>query len=236
MVKRRYALLDLLIQKGYFYNREWVRFGKRFDDICMEFEHFLTKKKRYLWIRKCLCKRKSFLGRRWNRHVSAYLSGKPPCGNKFSEGKKPYLQGPLKNRGIYADSDCWQEILVEAFSFDESIYDCCCCLYRETEAVHRINEGKCLCRVGEFVYEDVLLAEANKDAKYKYLYVAQIETVRQETGQKLSIRQFIEYIQNKNPRFYIMRTKAPLEKIHLPDGRAINMRNETEDKEDKRCW
>lgn len=42
--------LDTLLRGGYFYNREWVRCGKYFVDICMEFEHFLTKRRKYLYL------------------------------------------------------------------------------------------------------------------------------------------------------------------------------------------
>ncbi len=222
--------LDLLLRDGYFYNREWVRCGKYFVDVCMEFEHFLTRRKKYLLIRKTMRKKKGIFLRRWNRWGRVYCFKKQPRIKGFAEGKKPYLEGILKNRGIKNNAGCWQEIRIEAFSYDEYYTESCCCLYREAEDICYKGGEKSKYRIEEFVYEDEL-AEKNRNTKFKYLYVAQVDTVVKEIEGRLTIRQFIKYMQNINPRFYIMRSDVALKEITMPDGQIIKMNEENKEEQ-----
>ncbi len=220
--------LDLLLRDGYFYNGEWVRCGKYYVDVCMEFEHFLIRKKKYLRIRRRARRKKGIFRKIGSRWCRVYCLDELPRMRGFYEGKTPYLKGILENRGIDHIAGCWQEIREEAFSYDEYYTESCCCLYREAEDICYKDGEKSKYHVEEFVYEDEL-AEKNRNIKFKYLYVAQVDTVVKEIEETPTIRQFIKYIQNINPRFYIMRSDIALKEISMPDGQIINMNEENKE-------
>ncbi len=222
--------LDLLLRDGYFYNGEWVRCGKYFIVICMEFEHFLTRKRKYLWIRRRAGRRKDIFQKICSRWCRVYCLDKLPWMRGFYEGKTPYLMGILKNRGIDYIAGCWQEIREEAFSYDKYHTERCCCLYREAEDICYKDGEESKYRVEEFVYEDEL-AEKNRNTKFKYLYVAQVDRVLKEIEERPTIRQFIKYMKNINPRFYIMRSDAALKEITMPDGQIIKMNEENKEEQ-----